>query len=212
MYIDSKIGRWWIRKCKKYKILEWLDDKVVWYLYDKPKEFYRSIMHWFVCNWNKEHYAFMKQALVSYGWDGSFLYQMEEKMIDKYLKWFSEHQAMIDEQYNEIMSSLKKAKYLIHIINNDTDLFHYDGEIEHIPSDKVNEYGEPLFYQVKTDKLKYYYDGPYVNRHNARRFLTNGEYESEMFKRGNMDNELYLKKCKHLYHKIREKYTDYWWD
>lgn len=175
-------------------------ENVKYYLWDVPKGWYRSIKHWFYCNWNKQHWRLCKQAFFSYGWDGSFLTVLEEKQIDKALKWFSHHQRMIDEQYEEIMRSLNWAKYCIHVINNDgDDLFEFTGDFKFIPIS--NGYS-----QLDASEVKYHYKGPYINTRNAKRFTSNMDLVYRH------PHELYILKCKRLYYKIREKYTDYWWD
>lgn len=196
----TKLSDWWYSQTEKYKLCDWIDDIII-----NIKSKYRSIKHWFYCNWNKEHWRLVKQAFLSYGWDGYFIYELEEKQIDKQLKWFSKHQRMIDEQYNEIIWSLKLAKYLVHVINNETDLFHFTG------SSKFNKISDGQ-YQYDNGDLKYHYDGPYINKRNLKRFLTNAQLKDEYFMGGNCDHEIYMIKCKYMYHRIREKYTDYWWD
>ena len=65
---------------------------------------------------------------------------------------------------------------------------------------------------ISTETLQYHYDGPYINKRNLKRFLNKAQLENEYFIGGNCDHEIYLIKCKYLYHRVREKYTDYWWD
>lgn len=196
----GEISKWWSKQTEKFKICDWIDD-IILDIISK----YRSTRHWFYCNWNKEHWRLVRQAFLSYGWDGNFIYELEEKQIDKQLKWFSKHQNMIDEQYNEIMWSLKLSKYLIHVINNETDLFHYTGEPKFVKkTDTTSEF--------HLGTLQYHYDGPYINKRNLKRFLNKTQLENEYFVGGDCDHDIYLIKCKYLYHRIREKYTDYWWD
>ena len=206
-----EISDWWYKKCKSNKVCEWIDDYILWYIYDKPRSFYRSVKHWFYCNFNKYHWRLVKQAFLTYPWDGLFVLELEELQIDKQIHWFEHHQYMVDEQYNEIMRSLKWAKHCIHVMNNETDYFHYDGKVESEPV--VQEDGSRFgLSKMNFDNLIYCYDGPYVNKRNASRFLSKSLIESNVFKSGNYDHEYYMAKARHLYYKIREKYTDYWWD
>ena len=211
---------WWYEKCEKNKFCKWFDDNITWYLYDKPKSAYRSVRHWFYCNFNKYHWRLLKQAFVSYPWDGQFILDLEERQIDKQIHWFEHHQSMIGEQYNEIKRTLKWAKHCIHVMNNESELFHYDGEMKTIPVRK-DENGkivddetvkEPSLYRIDTTEMFYHYDGPYVNKRNASRFLDKMVVESKRFKSGEMDHDYYLKKAQHLYYKIRYYYTQIWWD
>lgn len=206
-----KISDWWYKKCKSNKVCDWIDDNILWYIWDKPKSAYRTVYHWFYCNFNKYHWRLIKQAFVTYPWDGGFILELEERQIDKQLHWFKHHQLMVDEQYNEIMRSLKWAKHCIHVLNNETDYFHYDGNVEYGPVKQVGNSNMGLS-EIKTDKLIYRYDGPYVNKRNAKRFLNKALLESNIFKSGNYDHEYYMAKARHIYYKVRERYTDYWWD
>ena len=78
----------WYNLCKKYKILDWIDDYIVWYIWDKPKSTYKTIKYCFYCNWNKEHYRLVKRAFTSYPWDYYFMYELMEYQIDKQIRWF----------------------------------------------------------------------------------------------------------------------------
>ena len=216
----NKLGTWWYKQCKKHKVLDWIDDHIIWYVWTKPQDWYLTVRHWFRCNFNKYHWRLVKQAFVTHPWDGSFLLELEELQIDKQLHWFEHHQAMVDEQYNEIMRSLRLAKYCIHVANNECDLFHFEGEHKFIPQVR-NEAGELVddptaedaeLYRMDNSECKYIYDGPRVNHRNARRFLNKHLVESDYFKNGGYDHEYYMTKCKHLYYLIRERYTDLWWD
>ena len=206
-----KISDWWYKKCKSNKVCDWIDDNILWYIWDKPKSAYRTVYHWLYCNFNKYHWRLIKQAFVTYPWDGGFILELEERQIDKQLHWFKHHQLMVDEQYNEIMRSLKWAKHCIHVLNNETDYFHFDGNVEYGPVKQVGDSNMGLS-EIKTDKLIYRYDGPYVNKRNAKRFLNKALLESNIFKSGNYDHEYYMAKARHIYYKVRERYTDYWWD
>ena len=217
---SEKVKSWWYKKCKSNKICNWIDDNIFWYLWVKPKSMYRSVHHWFYCNFNKYHWRLLKQAFLTHPWDGSFILELEEKQIDKQIHWFEHHQLMVDEEYNDIMRSLRWAKHCIHVVNNETDYFHYDGDVKSIPQ-KRNGDGKLVdsdtsegaeMYRVDTTDLVYHYDGPYLNKRNASRFLNKQMINSDYFKKGNFDHEYYLQKAKYMYYKIRYKYTDYWWD
>jgi hypothetical protein len=126
---------------------------------------------------------------------------------------------MVDEEYNEIISSLRLAKYCIHILNNESDLLHFEGETKTIPvkfvtdetgkrvTVEVENEDEADVYRLDNSDSRYVYDGPRVNKRNAHRFIEKDFSENE-----NMVHVLYMAKCRHLYYLIREKYTDLWWD
>ena len=220
----NKLGDWWYKQCKKHKALDWIDDNILWYIWTNPQSAYRSIKHWFYCNWNKYHWRLVKTAFLTHPWDGSFILNLEECQIDKQLYWFEHHQAMVDEQYNEIMRSLRWAKHCIHTLNNECDLFHYNGDMKFVPQEwTTDEEGKKTLvdtereddaelYRIDNSDSHYVYDGPRVNKRNAYRFLTKQTIVMDYFKNGNMDHELYLAKCRHLYYLVRERCTDLWWD
>ena len=220
----NKLGAWWHKKCKKSKLCDWIDDNILWYVWTKPRYRYLTIRQWFYCNFNVYHWRLVKQAFLTQPWDGGFYLALEECMIDKQIHWFEHHQMMVDEQYNEIMSSLRLAKYCIHVMNNDCDLFHYDGEMKTIPEKfvtdeagnrvtvEVDNEDEADVYRLDNSDSRYVYDGPRVNKRNAHRFMSKQTIELDFFKNGNMDHNLYIAKCRHLYYLIRERYTDLWWD
>ena len=232
--LQKKIEKSWDNACARHKTLAWIDDYILLWLWRKPKDTYYSIRCWFRYNWTREHWELLKSAFHSYPWDQAFLTDLEEKQIDKYLAHFEKNQRMVDEQYNAIMKSLRWAKHCIHIINNDSELFHYDGEIISVPQKKNEETGEwedagegePMMtgerkvdegpkvelWRMDFSDMVYNYDGPRVNRRNAARFINKDWLASERFQNGGLDSELYLAKCRHLYYRIREQYTDLWWD
>ena len=220
----NKLGDWWYKQCKKHKVLDWIDDNILWYVWSKPRSAYLSVKHWFYCNWNKYHWRLVKTAFLTHPWDGGFILCLEECQIDKQLHWFKHHQLMVDEQYNEIMRSLRWAKHCIHMLNNETDLYHYDGDMKFVPQVwTTDEEGKKTLvdtekeddaelYRMDNSNSHYVYDGPRVNKRNAHRFLNKQTIEMDYFKNGNMDHELYLAKCRHLYYLVRERCTDLWWD
>jgi hypothetical protein len=217
----NKLGTWWYKQCKKHKVLDWIDDNILWYVWDKPRDIYLTVRHWFYCNFNRYHWRLVKTAFKSYPWDGSFLLELEECQIDKQLHWFSHHQTMVDEQYNEIMRSLKWAKHCIHTLNNEHELYHYDGEMLSIPQIKDPSSGEWVddpgnedaeLHRLDFTNHRYVYDGPYVNRRNAIRFMDKDQKESETYLKNVHDSDLYVRKARYLYYLIRERYTDLWWD
>ena len=76
-----KISDWWYKKCKSNKVCDWIDDNILWYIWDKPKSAYRTMYHWFYCNFNKYHWRLIKQAFVTYPWDGGFILELEEQVL-----------------------------------------------------------------------------------------------------------------------------------
>ena len=219
--MDIKIPCWKNNlSSKKNKLFDWIDDHIIWYIYTKPREYYLNLRGWIYYNFNKYHWELIKTAITSYPYDGTYLLVLEEKQIDKVLYYFEHHQSMIDEQYNEILRTLKLAKYCLHILNNEWDLYEYSGETKMIPQKKsedgktyINcEEKDAEVYHMDISNHVYHYKGPRVNKHNAYRFIDRNIMECESFKNGTMDHELYVAKCRHLYYLVRERCTDIWWD
>ena len=76
----------------------------------------------------------------------------------------------------------------------------------------TDDESEAELYRMDNSDSKYVYDGPRLNKRNARRFMNKQTVENDYFKEGNMDHDYYIAKCRHIYYLVRERYTDYWWD
>lgn len=185
----------WYNLCKKYKILDWIDDNIIWYIYNKPKSFIKTVRYWFYCNWNKEHWKLVKSTIVSYPWDYYFMYETLECYIDKQLRWFKKHQ-IVENCEEDIIRPLKWAKHCLHMINHDEKLSSYD---------------------FKTHKSTYL--GPKINYKTLDRYLS---YQN-MFRPGTDKNEIkkyyinypqefYILKCNYILFKILLQYSHKWWD
>jgi len=186
----------WYNLCKKYKILNWIDDYIVWYVWDKPKSTYKTIKYWFYCNWNKEHYRLVKRAFTSYPWDYYFMYELMEYQIDKQIRWFNKHNNF-EHGDTDVVRPLKWAKYCVHTMINDTELYDYDIE-----------------------QHKSIYTGPRVNYRNIKRF--HEEFHADFRGKPTFDQvieyyknypeQYYILKCRHLLFKILKQYSFRWWD
>lgn len=171
-------------------VKEWLGFVESWW---------NNIRGWFCDNWNKYHYKTVKTAFNFRPWDFQHILYLEEASINEMIHYFDNNQTMVDEQYNNIVRSLRWAKSCIHIMNNDSDYFTY-------------EYHTIKEFDLEKSISAYRYLGPRLNKRNASRFFNKKILESNLFKKGNMDHELYVEKARRLYYRIRERYTDYWWD
>lgn len=188
----------WYNLCKKYKILDWIDDNIVWYIYDKPKNLFKTIRYWFYCNWNKEHWRLVKSTFVSYPWDSYFMYHTLECYIDQQLRWFNKHK-LVENVDEEIVRPLRWAKHCVHVLNNDTDLYEYD-----------------IF---EDSNRKYKYLGPYLNYKTLDRYLKidnlfksheDMEYIRNFYIKH--PDEYYMLKCKYMLYRILWQYSGRWWD
>ena len=186
----------WYSLCKKYKVLDWIDDHIVWYVYDKPKDFIKTIRYWFHCNWNKEHWKLVKSTIVSYPWDYYFMNETLECYLNQQLRWFNKHHN-VEGWYEDIVRPLTWAKNCVHAINNDNELSSYD-----VQNHKNN------------------YTGPYINYRNINRYIkvqndfrtneVNTKDIEDYYKR--FPEEYYKLKCEYILHKIIWRYSQRWWD
>lgn len=183
-------------------------EDIEYYLVDKPKDVYLSIRHWFYCNWNIDHFRLVKAAFFSYPWDHGYLLELEELQIKKALRWFETHQTATDEFHLPKVRSLRIASVLLHRINHPEELYDY---VEYGSNEEMVRDGRPddLDKQLGTIPMKYVYNGPRLNRRNMDRFMTKEELKVIQHFH---DDDLQVIKCKALYYKIRERYTDIWWD
>lgn len=190
--------------CEKYKWYNWIDDHIFWYIYDKPKSAYRSVKHWFYCNWNKYHWRLIKASFLSYGWDESFSLKLEYAQIEKQLYWFEKQRYFDTDKTKLTIRTLKLAKYCLNImITEASDLWYSTGSFDSVDN------GNGTF-TLTEGTYEHHYNGPYVNTKNALRFISKSMNDS-IIARGYYE-ELYLAKCRKLYYKIKEQYSVYWWD
>ena len=186
----------WYDLCNKYKFFDWIDDHVLYYIWDRPKSVYKTIRHWFYCNWNKEHWRLMKTAFMTYPWDYGYTDTLMECQIDKQIGWFEKHH-LVEGWDVDILRPLKWAKYCIHAINNETDLYTYD---------------------ITEHKITYL--GPRLNYGNLERYADlfkcrfSGSATIDDIKRFYLDHpeEYCLLKCRYILHKILLQYSHKWWD
>lgn len=189
-----KLG--WYELCRKYKALDWIDDHIIWYIWDKPIDIYKTIKNWFYCNWNKEHYRLIKTAFTSYPWDYCYMYYLMEAQFDKQIKWFEKHK-VVEDSDEQILRPIKWARHCAHTLCNDHELYEYD-----------------IKTHIKT------YVGPKVNYRNRERYvkLARSQFretpsKEELFEYWEKyPEEYYQLKCQYLLHKIMFYYETGWWD
>jgi len=188
----------WYDLCKKYKVLDWIDDNILWYVWEKPKSAFKTIRYWFYCNWNKEHYRLVKRAFTSYPWDYFYMYELMECQIDKQIRWFEKHK-LVENSDTDILRPLKWAKQCIHAMNNESELYEYDHN--------------------KSENKKTY-TGPKINYRNEERFYK--EFKSDFRATPTIENlkkyyrdypeEYYILKCRKILFDILKQYSYRWWD
>lgn len=185
----------WYSLCKKYTLLRWIDDNIVWYVYVKPKNLFCVVRNWFYCNWNKEHLKLVKDAVTSYPWDFYFMYRLIEDQIDKQIKYFEVNND-VENTDTQILRPLRIAKYCLRILNNEEILTEFENN-------------------VRT------YVGPKVNYTNAKRYIDVSEFNSnycalpsydeifEFYKK--YPEEYYQLKCRNILFMILRDYSMKWW-
>ena len=170
------------------------------------------IKRWKRYKLNKEHLDLVWEAWKGYPFDHGYLLELEEKKLKEMLIYHKERTIVpvSDEQRKEIIWSLELAYKLLHIINNDTDLFHFENktpsENMFVKSDEKID-GEECYEINKNYHHEYFCDCK-VNLRNIKRFCN--EKQIPFYER--MPHEVYLLKARHIYYMIRERYEELWWD
>ena len=197
-----KRGDWWYNLCKKYKVIDWIDDYIVWYIYNKPKDWYKSVKHWIYCNFNKEHFNLVKTAFFSYPWDSYYLDKLNKCQIEKMIKYFEVHNEFENSDTN-VLRPLKIAKHCLDVKLDDDILSKYD--------------------ETKPLHERFEYIGPKLNYKNIYRFIdcssfTNIDHieKSEFYNNiisfyEKNPEEYYKLKAENIYYKILKQYADRWW-
>lgn len=87
------------------KIKEWIGDNIIWYIWDKPKDYYRTVRHWWrCCGRNPWHWKGVWHSMFhSYPWDYIFFWDEQYYWIKK-SQWYFENteQIISDVHLNEI--------------------------------------------------------------------------------------------------------------
>ena len=110
------------------------------------------------------------------------------------------------ETYEPIVRWIKMAVKLHDImLDNNVDLFNYEGEMELVPID------DGKFYKLKDDNVKYRCLVK-VNMRNLDRYLTLSHNQKAKDWYIEHPHELYQLKAWYLYHKLLAYYAKTWWD
>lgn len=194
------------------KFKEFIDDYIIWYCYDKPRDIYKSIRCWCRLCLKKRHWNIVKKAILGYPFDNYYLYDIEYAKICEMYDYFL-HSDIVhpDPKNHDIVRTLRWCKRMMEIFMKD-DHWHTEGSID-------------FEYTTKTD-IKIICDVK-VNTRNARRYICEDLYpfykyndttSYDEYIEGRVKNlnkypaELYRLKAKVLYHRLRMKCEEYWWD
>lgn len=171
-----------------------------------PWEKFREAIYWIRMHTKKRFLRVLKATLKSYPYDSSFLLEIEQAKLNEIADYIEENDRFVGCEY--VVRDIRLCVRLIEILKHETDYFHFNGDIRFVPSGKVDEGGNEIMELKPTSDFEYVCDVK-VNMKNIDRFARN-QAEKEMFKR--QPHELYLRKARCLYHKIRSEREENWWD
>lgn len=162
-----------------------------------------SLRGWFKYHFNKENRHLMRTAWKGRPWDYSFLYDLEKAKLQEMIAYHEKHK-----RYVGVENDIKWMKLCVNLIDIFTDrkeLSHFTGDLKFKPvpgsSDKELD-GSDLVYHCDVR----------VNTKNAHRFVPHGNKNPMMAYWKEHADEIYKKKAKYLYHKIRNEKDESWWD
>ena len=172
------------------------------------KRITNKIVWWFKYRMNKQHLELVKESFVGYPFDHAYLTRIEEYKLKEMLEYHKNRSVvpLEDGTRNEIVSSLELACKLIHMINNEDELYDYDGD-DNVAM-FVKKDGDDNLYELNPERNMTYVCNVKVNTNNASRFCRKDQIQIYT----KYKHELYLLKVKHVYYMLREMYTDLWWD
>lgn len=171
-----------------------------------PWEKFREAIYWIRMHTNKRFLRVLKATLKSYPYDSSFLLEIEQAKLNEIADYIEANDRFVGCEF--VVRDIRLCVRLIEILKHETDYFHFNGEIRFVPSGKVDEDGNEIMELKPTPDFEYVCDVN-VNKRNINRFARN-QKEKETFE--NQPHELYLRKARCLYHKIRSEREQEWWD
>lgn len=168
---------------------------------DSLKNKYYEVRAWFRYHFSKDFFKILKTILKGYPWQESYLYDLEKVKMNEMANYLEKANRFVGTEY--VVRDIRLCIKLLDIVDNDTELFHYDGDLKFIPIEGTENYEV-----IKTSDFKYNCD-VYVNTKNIDRFCFNEDDKKFMLE---SPHELYIRKAKYLYHKIRYERDGQWWD
>ena len=163
-----------------------------------------SLIEFLKCHFNKGNFQLMKACWKGRPWDSVYLYELEQAKIKEMIAYHKKHKRYVGVEKD--IRWMELCVELIDIFTEKKVLFHYTGKINFVPIEGSDNY-----------ELKHSYDFQYhcdvkVNVKNAHRFMPGGKDNPYIEQWKERAHEVYIKKAKHLYHEIRERYDGKWWD
>lgn len=189
-------------------IKEWIDDNIIWYIWDKPIHIYKEIRHWFkLCVCNKYYWKQLKMHTFNcFPYDECYFFEGQYQWLNYAIDYFENQCWILTQKSIDFkLKYMKLAKRMLEIYMEKDQLFKFEEELD-APKDA------PYYKKIKHICI------PYVNMRNRKRFpYLAGDYETCKMKF--IDNmydthaeELYRRKALHIYNMIVQRYSDCWWD
>lgn len=179
-------------------------------LWWRIKDVFLSIKAWFCNCFNKKHFSVVKTAFIGYPWDHCYLYDLEYAKLEEMEAYFEKSNITTIETYANMLKYIRIAKYCLNVMRDKVDTFTYEypGKLEFKQCDSDDN----LYECINSDELfKTYKCLVNVNTNNISRFFNNLD-ESDINYIKQYPHELYIKKAKYLYYKIRYEQDHKWWD
>lgn len=146
---------------------------------------------------NPKKYSVIEEAIDGYWFDYGYLYNIELAKLKEMRDTFKEKGMSADN--DKYVRQMTLAIKLLEIIIDEGG-FHFEW-----PSGV-----EPVTVKELRKNLPTYVCDIKVNTKNVDRFAIN-EQEKDFYV-NRYPHELYLKKARYLYHKLRYEFEQYWWD
>lgn len=181
------------------KIKEFFEDFT-----DNVKHLWKTTSSWIYYHFRVDFWRILKTALSGYPWDETYLYELEYAKIQEMMNHHKRTKRF--EGWEKVVRDMQICLNLIDIINEKKDLYDYSGDCEFVPVK-----GNPDLHELKGNMT--YKCLVKVNLKNYKRFFIYRGYsesEGDVIKRH--PHELYIRKAKYLYHKIRMERDLEWWD
>lgn len=181
------------------KIKEFFEDT-----WDSVKSRWNSFTHWIRYHVNKDFCRILKTVLSGFPWDETYLYELEYVKIQEMMNYHKRTQRFVG--WEKVVRDMQICLNLIDIITEKKDLYDYSGDCEFVPVE-----GNPDLHEFKGNMT--YKCLVNVNLKNHKRFcLYRGYTEADTELINRHPHELYIRKAKYLYHKIRMERDIEWWD
>lgn len=164
------------------------------------KHKYYEVRAWFRYHFKKDFLHVLKVVLKSYPWDETYLYYIEQAKILEMMNYHKKQQMFVG--WEQVVRDMQICYNLIEIFTEKKPLFHYTGDLKFVPVDNSENV------EIKSDNLVYHCLVN-VNTKNVDRFIKCPEEKKWLLYH---PHELYIRKAKYLYHKIRLENDGKWWD